>query len=115
MTIYIIIPAGDPDIRTAVENSYLDEHVRGEDAPNEDEALTWIREGPGYESDYSGVSASGPRMITGTSRASAAQVENVRAGNEPNVTVANEWPVDWVFPGRSDGSSFTSLIPLPED
>jgi len=110
MTIYMIIPAGDPDIKTAVENSYLDEHVRGEDAPNEDEKLAWEREGPGF-----GPEASGPRMITGTSRASAAQVENVRASNEPNVTVANEWPVDWVFPGRSDGSSFTSLIPLPED
>lgn len=43
------------------------------------------------------------RVITGTSRADAADVASLNASSAPWLSIVEEWPADWVYPPRKDG------------
>jgi hypothetical protein len=93
MTIFIVIPSGNPGLKTAVESSWLSQNIRTSYNHNEPEKIgTW-------QPEASVADGGQGRLITGSSRASLDEANNVKLAHNPNVEIfVDEYPSDWVYP-----------------
>lgn len=86
MTVWFVIPSNR---LTAFENAYLGQHVRGADAPDEDEVVGTM---------VAGINAAGdPVLMTGSFRVEDDQVSALKIGHAPWLLTYDEFPpeADW--------------------